>query len=227
MVNQVSLNGLSTKQFDQLVEVLAEHISQRSVKVRFWVPSLVQLIFDYDQISTVLQEKQLPVIPCFSQLNFEIPIMLSAVLTGQRNSAIGYLATQTELTEEDVELEDPGELVLSELTARLALMEEKAVSDEIRHRYAIKATAKNNTFVHTEWEVVQRTSDNTKDAPPGLTYATISLTIQKPHTEFMAARPGSETITVILTAGEILEFTNALKDALEGIEQASHVGDDS
>lgn len=218
MVNRVSLDNVNPEQFDQLVDLLSEFILERRIKLRFWVPSAVELVFDPEWMSGLLTSKQLPVDACMSQLSVDIPLLLSAVLTGRRIGAVWHLAQDTELTELETETEDNSELIRSELLERCTILEDKLVNEEIRHRYAVKATAKNNIMVGSEWEVVRRQSDSTNDSLEGLVYANFSLLIQESPSFVTGKRPKYKTITVILTSEELLDLQDNLRDALTAME---------
>ena len=225
MAERVSLDNVAPDQFELLVELLTEHVRERRVKIRFWMPSALELTFDSEWMSALLRSNELPVEACLAQLGADIPILLSAILMGRRSEIIWHIAEETELTEPDIEEDDSAEVIRAELLERCSVLEEKIVSEEIRHRYAIKATATNNILVGSEWEVVRRHSDSIRDSLEGLTYATLSLFVQKPIGRFSRIRPESETITVILTSEEILELKNNLQDALEAITQTEQTGE--
>ena len=225
MSERVSLDNVTATQFEQLVELLSESISDRHVKVRIWMPSAIELIYDSEWMSDLLQRKQLPVDACLSQLGIDIPMLLTAILTGRRDGIIWHLAQETELTEEDVEEGGNEETIRSELLERCVFLEEQVVNEGMRHRYAIKITAKNNVLTGTEWEVVQRRYSSTLHSLDGLTYATLSLFVQKPPSNFPGIRPDSETLTVILTSDEILELQMNLQDALNAIRQVTRTGE--
>ena len=223
MANRVSLDDITPKQFDDLADLLAETVAERQVTIRIWVPSLVELIFDSANMSDLLDARGLPVEPCLSQLALDIPIMISAVLMGRQNSAARYLATDTLLTGPEFSKENNNEdteLIRSELLERCAILEDRVISSELRNRYAVKVTAKNNVLTATEWEVIQRQADSTKDSAMALTYATVRFISQKPPISLTGIGPESESFTVILTREEIVELQASLKKALRSIEQA-------
>ena len=232
MANRVSLDNVTPEQFDHLVNLLSEAVSARQVKIKIWVPSSVELLFDSDGISDLLDAKGLPVDACLSQLNLDIPIMLSGVLMGRQASAARYLTEDTQLTEpgyitEPEHITDDGErreeIIRSELLERCTILEKKVINEGLRHQYAIKTTAKNNVLTGVEWEVVLRQSDSTRDLPAGLTYATVRFILQKPpinYVRYVGMRQESETLTAILTTEEIVELRASLEEALTAIEHA-------
>lgn len=217
MAQRVSLDNVTPLQFERLVEILSQAVSERQVKLQLWIPSGVEILFDSEWMSSLLQENELPVDPCIQQLNNDIPIMISAALMGQRNRMVAYLAPITELTEPDFGPEDDLNIIETELLSRCSLLEDTVINRELRNRYAIKATAKNNILAGTEWEVVQRHSDSSRDSPVGLTYANLNLYIQKPFTRQTHSALESETITLVLTTEEIIDLKANLEEALNAI----------
>ena len=230
MVQRVSLDNVSPADFERLTDLLTVAIQEREVKIRMWVPSTIELIFDSARMSQSLERNELPVGACVAQLNGDIPIMLSAILMRQQIQAAAYLATVTDLTEPGLEIQDDEqreELTRSEVLQRCAVLEEKVIDDELRTQYAIKVTAKNNVLTGTEWEVVQRQSDGTNDSVDNLIYATFRFILQKPPIRlirYVGNPQESDTVTLILTTEEIIELRSVLEEALAAIERATQTG---
>ena len=222
-VDRISLDGLTPDQFQQLAELLSDAVLDRLVKIRIWVPSSVELLFDSTIISEKLQSKDLPVSQCLVQFNADIPIMLSAVLMGRQESAARFLTNDAEITEPGFvpdDSEEQQEVIRNELLQRCAVLERQVIGEELRRQYAVKITAKNKILTGTEWEVVQRQSDSSSDSPSALTYANVRLILQNPpinYLQYVGARQESETLTVILTAEEIIDLQANLQDMLTAL----------
>lgn len=229
MAQRVSLDDVSGQQFDQLAEILSRSLSDRLVTIRFWTASFLELGFDSAWMSDLLESHQLPVDPCLGQLSADIPIMLSALLSGTSSSAVRHLASNTELTDSEVDAEDEEkkELIRTELGERFTILERVIVNDDLRNRYSIKSTAKNNFFTGVDWEIVQRQSDNTDASSVGMTYAMVRFITQKPHSPLARSRPENEALTVIFTVDEIFDLKAILENVYNAIGKSAEGGANS
>ena len=220
MADRVSLDNVNPDQFEQLAQLLAESISKRQITMRMWVPSLVKLQFDSAWMSETLNQRNLPVEACLSQLRIDMPIMLAASLLDRAETMSRYLASDTELTETNYSSNDTEEVIRLELLARCEFLEQKIINDAIRNRFAVKLTAKTNTLAAVDWEVVQRQSDSTFNPMTGLKYANLSLFVQRPNHNDISVAPESETLTVTLTEEDILDLQSSLEGALKVLQNA-------
>lgn len=230
MVNRVSLDNVTAENFEQLISLLSEWVPERRVRVRFWMPLTVVLKYDEDEITGLLNSSNLPSRDCILQLRYDVPVMLSAILTGQRNSAIEFLTSVTDLTEPNADQENSEELTRAEIVERMKELEERLVTEEIRHRFAVKFTTKNDIFSGAEWEVVKRQADSDSGSPANLTYATVRITAQKPVNNLRGpvdrSAFDSDSISLIMTMDDIIELRDCLDRVSTALDRSIRNGDD-
>lgn len=220
---RITLDGITPEQFDQLVSLLVGWISSGEVVVRFIMPSEVQLEFDEDNISRQLKDNKLPS-NCVSQLRSDIPFMLQGILGGHRKAIAGFITDSSTVSEVKGVAKPSKEQVRKEVEARIHCVEEKVVTHNLRRQFAIKGSAKTNTYVGASWDVVEKRSDSTGSILPDVVHATIRITAQKPR----PVGVGREIFIPFTIPGYTAEFENYvltmtledLRDLLEKLGNA-------
>ena len=232
--DRITLDGITAEQFDQLVTLLAQWIRSEEVVVRFIIPSSVRLEFDEDNISRQLKNSQLPS-GCMSQLRFEISFMLQGILGGHRKSVASFIADSSTVSEVKGKPKHSKEQIRAEVETRIRFVEEKIVTSDLRRQFAIKNSAKTNTYLGVSWDVVEKRSDSIRSTPTDLAYATVRITAQTPRPRkrgeivFMPYMfPGYhgkfEDFVLTMTLEDLRDLAKELGNAAEALTQTMERG---
>ncbi len=231
---RIAIDGITVEQFDQLVTLLAQWIRSEEVVVRFILPSSVRLEFDEDNISRQLKNSQLPS-GCMAQLRFEISFMLQGILGGHRKAVASFIADNSTVSEVKGEPKHSKEQIRGEVETRIRCVEEKIVTSDLRRQFAIKNSAKTNTYLGASWDVVEKRSDSIRSTPTDLAHATVQITAQTPQpTErgeivFMpymfSERTGKfENFVLTMTLEDLRDLAKELGNAAEALRQTMERG---
>lgn len=232
MSERIPLDDIEPQQFDSLIDLLAQWLAQGEIKVRFRMPAQVEFVFGEEKISQQLKSAGLPP-ACSGQLRYDVPFMLSGILTGYRNSVTRMLADHVKVSAKAGSPKPTKPQITQEVAARTQRVEERIVSAELRHQYAVKLTAKANTYIDTSWEVVEKQQDSTPGSLPKQTYATLRVTAQKPSTragdvgslfpfgfDFLNP-PQYDELTLTMTTEDLQDLLESVSKALGALKQAS------
>lgn len=231
---RIALDGIEPKDFDRLVDLLADWIVKGEVNVRFGTSSVVRMDFDAQKIAQKLKKSKLPEEACIGQLRYEIAFMVSGILTGHRTGVTSFLVANVVIHKRKDAPKPSKEQIRQEITARIQCVEDKIVTADLRRQYAVKTTAKNNTYLGTSWEVVQKRGGSAGAVLPGLAHATVRIDVQKPFLrvgtrEFffpfqLEISPGeSEGLTLTMTLEDLQDLATNLERAAKALEEAIEV----
>ncbi len=233
--DRITLDGITPEQFDRLVSLLAHWISSGEVVARFTMPSVVKLDFDEASISRQLKDKQLPS-GCISQLRYDISLMLQGILGGHRKSAASFIADNSSVGEIKGAAKPSKEQIREEVETRIRCVEEKVVTADLRRQFAIKSSAKTNTYVGVSWDIVEKRSDSTGSTPPDIVHATVRINAGKPRAvgiereifiPYLYAIPGYtaelESYVLTMTLEDLRDLVEKLGNAVKALRQAMEV----
>lgn len=207
------------------------------MRVRVGMPPRVILEFDRESISGHLKAHQLPD-DCLSWLHHEIPYMLTAILGGKRTITARYLS-HTVARDSEEEPSASEEQIRNEFTARMEYVEDKLVTESLRHQYSIKQTSKTNVYSDMTWEVVQKQAESTGGAPPNLTYATVRITAHKPSPDgnelpvfvqlpfSLGLQSDDDALTISMALEDIRDLKAKLDEAAEALSNATQNGSEA
>ncbi len=226
MTSSLVLDGMSSEQFAQLVELLVQWVSSRKLTIRIRLPATIEFDLQDLKLRQQLEQHDLPS-ESVGQINNDIPVMLSGILTGTRNAAIGFLAQHAERPD-DGDIDDG--VVRDEIKSRVELVEGGLLTDALRTEYAIKRGSNNNVFDDVSWDIVERLVANDGKMSSGLVYANVRVAAQKPSAGEDYFIPGSvssilglggdrETVSFAMTEEDIERLAVALEKASEAIRQ--------
>ncbi len=229
--DRITIDGITAEQFEQLVSILSQWIRSGEVVVRFIMPSAVELKFDEDNISRQLKQNELPP-GCISALRYDISFMLQGVLGGHRKVITRFLADNSTVSEVKGEPKPRKEQIRTEVDTRLRCVEEKIVTSDLRRRFAIKKSAKTNTYLGVCWDVVHKRSDSTGSMLPDLVHATVRITAQKPSRTgreeeifipyaIAGYGQGVEDFVVTMTLEDLRELAEELGNAVRALKQVA------
>lgn len=224
---RITIDGITPEQFDQLLTLLAQWIRSGDAVVRFLTPSAVKLDFDEDNISRRLKASQLPS-GCIPQLRYDIAFMVQGILSGQRKAVASFVTDNSEIGEVKGERKPSKEQIRTEVETRIRYVEEKVVTSDLRRQFAIKDSAKTNTYLSVSWDVVQKRSDITSSILPDLVYATVRIVAQKPRTmesreiffipyPIVGRTTEVEDFVVTMTLEDLRELIEKLNDAARAL----------
>jgi len=225
MTDRIPLDGIEPEEFAQLVELLAAWIVKGEVKVRFRFPSMVVFDFSEENISQQLERQKLPK-ACLPQLTHDIPIMLSGILTGHRNSVTAFLLDHAAIPRSKGAAKPKKQEIREEILSRIQSVEDKVLSAELRRQYAAKRTSKNSIYLDASWDIVEKRDESTGNPPSNLVYATVRISAQRPLSNTHALSffspfildltdtPFADSLTLTMTLED-------LKDLAETLEKAS------
>lgn len=226
--DRITLDGINPEQFDQLATLLAQWIPGGKVRVQLIMPRRVRLDFDQGKISRLLKKNELPS-GCISQLNSDIPFMLQGILYGQRGTIARFVAENSAITEVKGKPKPSKQQARAEVETRIHCIEQKLVTTDLRRQFAIKRSAKNNTYLDVYWDVVEKHDDSTGSTLPHLASATVRLVAQKPPTReqeelFMpfyplALMPPNEEFVLTMTMEDLRELMKELGNAEAAIRR--------
>lgn len=231
--DRIIIDGITPEQFDQLVNLLVGWIAQGEVVVRFVMPLGVKLDFDEDNISRNLKEKQLPS-NCISQLRNDIPFMLQAILGGHRKAVARFIADSSTASEVKSAPKPTKEQMREEVDIRIRHVEKEVITSDLRRQFAIKSSAKTNTYFSVSWDIIEKRSDSTSSMPPDIVQATVRLNAQKPVATVVErqifipfAMPGYgaefENYVLTMTLQDLLDLIKELGNAVKALSQAMEV----
>ncbi len=228
---RIALDGILPEQFDQLVSLLVRWISSGKVVVRFIMPSTVKLDFDEANISRQLKDNQLPS-GCVSQLRYDIPVMLQGILGGHRKAVASFITDNTDISEIKGAPKPGKEQIREEVETRIRCVEEKVVTVDLRRQFAIKNSAKTNTYLGVSWDIVEKRSDSTGSSPPDIVHATVRINAQKPlamgiepeiFIPYPYAFPGYtaelESYILTMTLEDLRDLAEKLGNAIKALKQ--------
>ena len=219
MATRIPVDGIEPGQFDQLVKLLSESISKGVIRPVFRRPdTMVFELQDREAVSNELKTQNLPK-SCMSQLQNDISIMASAILTGKRQTLIRFLADHSS------ESDDNRDDVEYELKARIDRVENVVVTQNMARDFATKRSSKGNTLVGATWEILERLGESSGDTPPDLTFAMLNLNFEKPtdasglgffplHAVFAGK---NDTMSLTLTASDLEYLSETLQEAARAI----------
>ena len=82
MATRIPVDGIEPAQFDQLVDFLSDSTSSGLIRPVFRRPDTIMFVFrDREAVSSELKSQNLPT-SCMSQIQTDISMMASAILTG-------------------------------------------------------------------------------------------------------------------------------------------------
>lgn len=227
MNERTSLGRVASDEFDRFIDLVVAWVSSDAVRIRVNPATLgpfdiVSLKFDENDISSQLEEHQLPT-TCVAQLRFYVPLMLYGILSGQRNNVTRLIA--------DHEDSDNGsgldiDQVRNEISTRTQVVEEKIVSAELKRQYAIKSSANNPVLLESSWEVLEK--KNTDGGLPlsGLMFANLRIQIQKPsrgaglESHFVFDSPRVDSVTITMTIEDLLDLSESVEGLMSAMKQA-------
>lgn len=230
-IGRIALDGIEAEQFDLLVDLLARWISGGEIKVRFRVARTPVLDFDEENIAQQVKNNQLPG-ACISQLRTDIPLMLFGILAGFRSVVTSFLVAQSEPPERKGAQKASKAQIRQEVVTRIKCVEDKLVTSDLRRQYAVKSTAKTDTYLGVSWDVVEKHGESTGGLPPGLVHATVRIAVEKPAApgrergtflpfvfEFGPAE--SEGLTLTMTLQDVQDLVENLGKAVKALRQAT------
>ena len=219
MDDRAVVDGIEPEQFDQLIDLLASWTADGSVKIRVRPPARIALNFEEDDISRLLEQHSLPS-DCIMQLHVDIPIILSGILSGNRNITTRFLVEHAEETQKD---DVDGESIRREISHRIQQIEERFASAEVRRQYAIIREAKNATLVGTFWEINEKRSADGGTSLTNLVHATLRIEAKMPPTSLereFEVPFGSNLLDSLSTTALTMTLTlEDLEDLSKSIDQ--------
>lgn len=228
MSERIALDGVEPNQFDQLIDLLVGWIADNVVRVAIKPPTRISLNYDSDSLVAELKDHDLPE-SIVTQLESDIPLMLSGILSGNRNTATRFLIGHEHQDEaSDSEVENKR----NEVSIRIQLVEEKVASAEIRRQFSIKRNAKSNVLTETSWEVSEKRSEDHGVPLSNLTYATLRIEAQTPPTSLdreldipfsinIFNPPKMDVMTLTLTLDDVEELMDVLGKIASALKQSS------
>lgn len=233
--DRITLDGITPEHFDQLITLLTQWIRSGEVVVRFIRTTVVQLDFDEDNISRQLKNNKLPS-GCISQLRLDIAIMLQGILGGLRKAVASFITDNSTVSEVKGKPKKSEEQIRAEVETRIRCVEETIVTSDLRRQFAIRKSAKTNTYVGVSWDVVEKRSDSTGSILPDLVHATVRITAQKPRaTEreeaifipyqylIRGVTADIEDFVLTMTQEDLCDLAEKLGNAVKALRQAMEV----
>ncbi|MGB2798913.1 MAG: hypothetical protein WBC82_03610 [Dehalococcoidia bacterium] len=229
---RIAIDGINAEQFEQLADLLKEWIARGEVKVQLIMPSSVELDFDEDNISRKLKQNSLPS-GCIPQLKYEIKFMLQGILGGHRKAIAEFITENVSIKESKDQPKPSKASIKEEVEIRIRYIEEKVVTQALRHQFLIKSSAKTNNYIGVSWDIVEKRSDSTGSMPPDLVHATVLITAQKPRIK-RAMEPffvpfgifgygaslDFENLIITMTLEDLQDMAGKLENAAEALRKA-------